>query len=366
MAVCGWLTHQTVNNAKLSLPLYNVLWAEITNGKLVIDYASQISKSSLKVEKWTFAVPTSSSETDGSQTFTSTLLSRAYGASKLQKRAYVLINPNSGPGGALRKWQKDVKPLLDAARMELDVVTLTRGGEATDLVEKCDIDRYDTIMACSGDGTPHEIFNGLAKRPDAKKAMATVAVSHIPCGSGNALSLNLYGTHRAALAALAIVKGVVMPLDLVSISQGDRRIVSFLSQSLGMIAESDLGTENLRWMGGARFDVGMMMRIFRRRCYPCDLAVKVEIDDKEKIKKNYKRLIQNRSLAAPVTNGIAIEADESEGLPALKYGTIKDDIPEGWEKISYDKIGNFYCGNVSCASDDCVYLPVKRTEADEQ
>lgn len=304
----------------------------------------------IKPGKWSFAlaVPDEAGSGTSPESFVKTLLSRAYGDAPPQKRAYVLINPNSGPGGAVKKWESEVKPLFDAARLQLDVVILKRGGEATELAEKADLSRYDTIMACSGDGTPHEIFNGLAKRPDAAKALASIAVSHIPCGSGNAFSCNLYGSHRASFAALAIIKGVVTPMDLVSVTSGSNRIISFLSQTLGIIAESDLGTEHLRWMGSARFEVGALQRMFKRTCYPCDLAVRVEIDEKEGVKAHYKHHASTTSLAA-LAKAAETAPAESEGLPALKYGTVQDDLPEGWELVPYDKIGTFYAGNVSCS-----------------
>ncbi|GAB0138596.1 hypothetical protein EsDP_00006825 [Epichloe bromicola] len=340
-----------------TIPAYNILWLEVSNRKLVIDYAAQPSKTSIKLETWTFDLE-SESEPENSELekFVSDVFAQAYRGSQLRKRALVLINPNSGPGGALRKWNNDALPLFRAARMELEVETLQKGGEATKLVEKIDIEKYDTIMACSGDGTCHEIFNGLAKRPDAARALSRIAVSHIPCGSGNAMSCNLYGTHRAAFAALAIIKGRVTTLDLVSITQGNRRFVSFLSQSLGMIAESDLGTENLRWMGGTRFEVGVLMRIFRRQCYPCDLAVKVEISDKKDIKAHYKqRASEKTAQDTPTFNG-ATDKDSS-GLPPLKYGTVQDALPEGWELVKHEKIGNFYCGNMAYMAPDANFFP---------
>lgn len=227
----------------------------------------------------------------------------------------------------------------------MEVVVLKRGGEATELAEKVDIDKYDTIIPCSGDGTPHEVFNGLAKRPDAKTALTKMAVAHVPCGSGNAMSCNLYGSHKPSFAALAIIKGVVTPLDLVSVTQGNRRLISFLSQALGIIAESDLGTEHLRWMGSMRFDFGVISRLFKKRCYPCDIAVKVEYE-KDDVKDHYRRFTTDArtcAVAPTQTNG----EQHDLGLPKLKHGTIQDDLPEGWELVSYDKIGNFYCGNVS-------------------
>ncbi|POR39015.1 Sphingoid long chain base kinase 5 [Tolypocladium paradoxum] len=341
-------------SGKRLIPLYNILWAELVGSQLLIDYAAQPSKTSIKHEKWTYETAPSDKGPDvpEPEAFAAALISRAYADAQPRKRAYVLVNPNAGPGGALRRWNREVKPLFEAARMHMDVVTLAKGGEAVELAEKVDIDKYDTIMACSGDGTPHEIFNGLARRPDASRALSKMAVSHIPCGSGNAMSCNLYGSHRPVFAALAIIKGVVTPLDLVSITQGDRRLISFLSQSLGIIAESDLGTENLRWMGSRRFDLGVIIRVFRKRCYPCDLAVKVEVDQKEGVRAHYKHHASEASLHNKAHAEARQGDGEGGGLPPLKYGSIQDDLPEGWELVPYDKIGTFYCGNMAYMAPD--------------
>ena len=333
------------------IPFYNVLWAEFANNHITIDYAIHASKKLIKPGKWEFELATDDEDEENSatpvETFVKTLLSHAYGDAPPRKRAYVLVNPNSGPGKAVKQWENEVKPLLDAAKMQLDVVILKRGGEAVELAQNADLSRYDTIMACSGDGTPHEVFNGLAKRPDAAKALSTMAVSHIPCGSGNAFSCNLYGSNHPSFAALAIIKGIVTPLDLVSVTSGNNRIISFLSQSLGLIAECDLGTENMRWMGSARFEVGVVQRMYKKKCYPFDLAVKVEIEEKEDVKAHYKHHASTTSLAQLAKSAEPQSMSDDAGLPELKYGTIQDELPEGWEMIPYDKVGTFYAGNVS-------------------
>ena len=51
---------------------------------------------------------------------------------------------------------------------------------------------YDAILAVSGDGLLHEVFNGLALRPDARKALQ-IPVAPIPSGSGNGMALSLVG-----------------------------------------------------------------------------------------------------------------------------------------------------------------------------
>ncbi|KAF4453937.1 sphingosine kinase [Fusarium austroafricanum] len=344
--------------AKSTIPFNDVLWAELSNNHITIDFAIHASKALIKPAKWTFALATDPESTSGTppEIFVKTLLSRAYGDAQPQKRAYVLINPNSGPGAAVKQWENEVKPLFEAAKMQLEIVVLKHGGEAVELAQNADLSRYDTIMACSGDGTPHEIFNGLAKRPNAAKALATMPVSHIPCGSGNAFSCNLYGSHRPSFAALAIIKGIVTPMDLVSVTSGSNRIISFLSQTLGLIAECDLGTEHLRWMGAARFEVGVVQRMFKKKCYPFDLAVKVEIEEKGEVKAHYKHHASSTSLAQLTKKADAGPAAGDEGLPKLKYGTIQDDLPEGWELIPYDRIGTFYAGNMAYMSPDAPFF----------
>jgi len=52
--------------------------------------------------------------------------------------------------------------------------------------------------------------------------------------------------------------GQPMKVDLFSFTQDHKRSISFMSQSLGLMADLDIGTENLRWMGDTRFMVGLL------------------------------------------------------------------------------------------------------------
>jgi sphingosine kinase len=49
-----------------------------------------------------------------------------------------------------------------------------------------------------------------------------------------------------------------MKVDLFSFTQDGKRTISFMSQSLGLMADLDIGTEHLRWMGDTRFMVGLL------------------------------------------------------------------------------------------------------------
>lgn len=49
-----------------------------------------------------------------------------------------------------------------------------------------------------------------------------------------------------------------MSIDLLSILQSGKRSLSFMSQSVGLMADLDLGTEHLRWLGSNRFIYGYL------------------------------------------------------------------------------------------------------------
>lgn len=375
-----------------SVPFYNILWAYITPDRnfLRIDFAEETSpkKHQLVVRQLEFPLPSVSSNAPERESllsptipppsaatldaFVSRLLDLTYPPPiQRHKRAWVLVNPQAGPGGADKIFEKEVRPIFEAARMPLTVIRTTYSGEAVTLAQSLDISEYDIAVPCSGDGLPHEVFNGLSKRSDARTALSKLAVCHIPCGSGNAMSCNLYGTHRPSLAALAIVKGVPTKLDLCSVTlQDGERLTSFLSQAYGLIADLDITTEHLRWMGAARFTYGFLTLAIRKKMYPCDVAMKVEVGGKEEIRGHYARGV--RSTKNDVENGESSgdglgfggEQEEGaengdgdgEGMPGLKYGTVNDKLPEDWEVVPHEKLGNFYCGNMAYMAPDANFF----------
>lgn len=271
----------------------------------------------------------------------------------------MLVNPFGGQGNAAKLYTRDIEPLLKAAGCELHVEQTTYSGHAVEIAQHLDIENYDVIACASGDGLPHEVFNGLALQKHPRRALRKIAVVQLPCGSGNAMSLNLNGTSSPSLAALAVLKGVRTPMDLIAITQGDKQYWSFLSQSVGIVADCDLGTENIRWMGGARFTVGFLLRLMGKTVYPADVAVKVDMDNKEDIKETYRRTRgEQQASAAKRMTGMDDDEDmDDRPLPVLRYGTVNDEIPSDWETATMPTLGNFYCGNMVWMSSDAPFFP---------
>ena len=360
--LCG-LIHRS--DLVKTIPFYHILDAELSNNTIAIKYVrpkSAKKNARLVVRMLIYPVSTAPSL---AQKWTDHVLERAYSAAPRGRKIKVLINPFGGAGKAQHLYTKDIAPLFEAAGCTVDVQRTTHKGHAIEIAAGLDIDAYDVLACASGDGLPMECFNGLARKRNAAEALRKVAVVQLPCGTGNAMSWNLFGTGEPSVAALSIIKGVRTPLDLASITQGDKRTLSFLSQSLGIVAESDLGTENIRWMGEFRFTFGFLVRLLGKTLYPVDYAVKTEIEDKQDIKKHYAQEVarlKHQQLHLDDMLDKETEAQTGLGLPPLRHGTINDPLPKhedsGWTRLeSYPNLGNLYCGNMCYMAADAPFFP---------
>ncbi|EXJ82144.1 sphingosine kinase [Capronia coronata CBS 617.96] len=362
---CFGLLPQRTTSTR-SIPYFNVLWAEIVKDDLTIRYAKPDSRSAdspVHVAYINYTLDNSTYSQERASKWVARLLDRAYAQSQRNKRIKLLINPFGGAGKAVKLFTREIEPVFAAARCEVDVERTTHAGHAVEICEKLDIDAYDVIASASGDGLPHECINGLSRKPNAAEALRKVAIVQLPCGSGNAMSWNLNGTGQCSTAALCIVKGVRTPLDLVSITQGNQRTLSFLSQALGIVAESDLGTENLRWMGDTRFTFGFLVRLLGRTVYPCEISMKIEIEDKQEIKRHYARQMARRGDQSMLSQNELdgpLDTSTNLGLPPLQYGTINDPLPTGagWTPMTpFPKLGHFYSGNMTMMAADMPFFP---------
>lgn len=332
------------------IPYFNILWAELSDFDITIQYAKPASKNHVRVAVVNYIVD--KPQRNYATSWVARLLDRAYGESQRNKKIKVLINPFGGKGSAQKWFLRDIEPIFAAARCQFDVERTLYQGHAVEIAEMIDTNVYDVIASCSGDGLPHEVFNGLGKKPDATKALADIAVVQLPCGTGNAMSWNLNGTDSTSIAALCVVKGLRTPLDLISITQGEKRTLSFLSQSVGIVAEVDCGTEHLRWMGSARFTYGFLIRLLRKTVYPCDIAVHIDVPTKSQIKECYRQELSNHAHIND-RRGQPL----SIGLPPLTYGTIAAPLPPSFTSLNGAKMGNFYAGNMALMAPGANFFP---------
>ncbi|KAH9952236.1 ATP-NAD kinase-like domain-containing protein [Amylocystis lapponica] len=268
----------------IEVPISHVLWSELDGDTWEISVLARRAKSAaLSLVHITGNV--SEEQKDGVSVFTRLLMDLAYAGLPRQKRLKVLVNPSSGPGNAVSNYIKKVEPVFRAARCQVDVTHTTRRQHAYDLMKDLPLRDFDTIVTVSGDGLVHEVINGLAEHVETVKAMR-MPLTPIPSGSGNGLALNLLGLQDGSdvsAAALNAIKGQPIHVDVFSITQGDKRILSFMSQAVGLFADLDLGTEHLRFLGSSRFVIGFLRGVLTMNPCPVKLSIKVAESDKDKM-----------------------------------------------------------------------------------
>jgi diacylglycerol kinase (ATP) len=100
------------------------------------------------------------------------------------RRAVLIYNPASGHYFNHRgNHIEEVLAVLRRAGVEADAVATTAPGSATTLVQESIGRGYDTVVACGGDGTVHEVLQTLVG--------GQTALGVVPLGTANALAADL-------------------------------------------------------------------------------------------------------------------------------------------------------------------------------
>jgi len=234
-------------------------------------------------------------------------------------------------------------------------------GHAGEMVSKIQIGAFDGIVCVSGDGLIHEVINGLMGREDWAEAIK-IPVGTIPAGSGNALAAELEILDPVT-ASFAIAKGTSRPLDLLQVTQeGQPDLYSFLSINWGLISDVDFESEAYRFIGGARFTVGALVRITNLRTYPAKLEYVLADNDGD----NYfckrdrtcikcKSMLERDNEAVPVESKEEIqEKEENWEVLESQFVTV---VGCNFSKLSYDLI----VAPFAHLSDGCIDLLVVET-----
>ncbi|KAI7860716.1 ATP-NAD kinase-like domain-containing protein [Circinella umbellata] len=156
-------------------------------------------------------------------------------------RVFIVINPAAGAGQALSQWNTIVKPMLLHAGYNASQFQITHTlpkGKTRGLVEQLGVkmltDKKKTIVLClGGDGTTHEVVNGLSDAFDGREwqqqqqqgtegeetttTLPTFRLGIIPSGSGNAFSLSLK-LESIEHSVLQVIKGKTQPFRLIDVS----------------------------------------------------------------------------------------------------------------------------------------------------
>jgi YegS/Rv2252/BmrU family lipid kinase len=124
-------------------------------------------------------------------------------------RARLIVNPAAGRGAGARAGEPAARA-FERHGWSVDLVRTEQRGHAVELAHTAATDGLDRVIAVGGDGTAHEVANGLLAGPADPPALGVV-----PVGSGNDFA-KLVGTYRHDVASAVgrVVGGRVRRFDV--------------------------------------------------------------------------------------------------------------------------------------------------------
>jgi diacylglycerol kinase (ATP) len=179
------------------------------------------------------------------------------------RRLFLIANPVAGRGAALRTLPR-LRQALDALGAEYHLGLTARRGHARELAAGAAADGWDSVVAVGGDGTVHEVANGVL---DAGRG----ALGVVPVGSGNDFA-HAAGIPRELDAAVAtVVRATPRALDAGRV--GDRWFVNGVG--VGLDARVAIEANRVRRLRGLGMYLWALARVLRGFRPP---SVRIEVD----------------------------------------------------------------------------------------
>ncbi|MGC1620340.1 MAG: diacylglycerol kinase family protein [Candidatus Acidiferrum sp.] len=234
----------------------------------------------------------------------------------MKQHFFAIVNPAAG-GGRSAKLAGPALAGLREKGLKIDVVASTGPGHAVELAGEAYEQGYRRFIAVGGDGTAHEILNGVYERARGKER---IELGFLPLGTGNSF-LRDFAKDGANASLHALIEGRKRPVDLLRLTHTKGKIYSFNLLSLGFTA--DVGALTNRYFkpfGYLGYLLGVFVRVIqlRRRAFRlrCD-------DDEEWNETRCLFLSFSNSKFTGGTMLIAPHADPTDGLiEFVRWGPI--------------------------------------------
>jgi len=231
-------------------------------------------------------------------------------------RFFAIVNPAAG-GGKSAKLAGPALARLRAKGLHIDVIASTGPGHAVQLAREAYSQGYRRFLAVGGDGTAHEILNGVfARNPAAER----IALGFLPLGTGNSF-LRDFTKHGAEASLDALFANRTRPVDLVRLTHASGEIYSFNILSVGFTADVGALTNRVfKPLGHVGYLFGVFVGLvqLKRRAFVLRSDGETEWDTRRSL-----FLTFNNSKYTGGTMLIAPDADPSDGfIEFVRWGPI--------------------------------------------
>ena len=179
----------------------------------------------------------------------------------------LIANPNAGRGAAAKALPR-IESVLNQANLAYRIVRTTHPGHATEAARQALSDGERYLVAVGGDGTVHEVVNGMVKDGGPVAADAVLGVVAAGSGCDFVRSFGLPGDAAQAAARLAGDRVRTIDVGTVTCADGADQVLRQHRRGRpgrrgggqGRRAQGDS-----RFLGGARYAAGFWLTLPRFR-----------------------------------------------------------------------------------------------------
>ena len=227
-----------------------------------------------------------------------------------------IVNPAAGGGRAAKLAGKELARLRERG-LRIDVIASTEPGHASELAREAYSQGYRKFLAVGGDGTTHEIINGIFGQP---RPPQRIELGFLPLGTGNSF-LRDFTENGAECSMQALEAGRKRRVDLLRLYHSTGTIYSFNLLSVGFTADVGAITNRIfKPFGHLGYLLGVFVKVvqLKRRGFKmrCD-------DDREWDERRCLFLTFNNSKYTGGTMLIAPHADPSDAaIEYVRWGPI--------------------------------------------
>lgn len=173
------------------------------------------------------------------------------------ERFFAIVNPAAG-GGRSAKLARPALARLRQDKLQVDSVASAGPGHAIELAREAYNQGYRQFLAVGGDGTAHEILNGIFR---GRRSVERVALGFLPLGTGNSF-LKDFTKNGAETSTEAILQNRKRVIDLIRLNHATGEVFSFNLLSLGFTADvAALTNRAFKPFGPLGYLLGVFVRV---------------------------------------------------------------------------------------------------------
>jgi YegS/Rv2252/BmrU family lipid kinase len=185
------------------------------------------------------------------------------------KKIYLIYNPLSGNKKSISILEK-VIPIFEKGEVKVEIIETQYAGHARELANTLSFAGYDGLCVIGGDGTMHEIVNGIMKREDHAK----IPIGLIAGGTGNSFMHDVDALDPE-VAALRILTGRLRNVDIAHVDANGEILYGFNIVGWGLPTDILKTSQKLRWLGGQCYNIASIIEVLRNK----PRLAKVKIDE---------------------------------------------------------------------------------------